>query len=113
VTPGGPGARRTFPLLRMGRLCGTRCARHHHVDRRTREGAVIGAFLQVTFHELGHGMFDIYDIPVLDARRMPRPDGGLHPVAIRKGVAKGRCLARHICAEAPGEPRLRSVTLLG
>jgi Putative metallopeptidase len=30
----------------------------------TREGAVIGAFLQVTFHELGHGMFDIYDVPV-------------------------------------------------
>ncbi len=22
-------------------------------------------FLQVTFHELGHGMFDIYNIPVL------------------------------------------------
>jgi len=31
----------------------------------TREGAVLGAFLQVTFHELGHAMFDIYDIPVL------------------------------------------------
>jgi hypothetical protein len=30
----------------------------------TREGAVVGAFLQVTFHELGHAMFDIYDIPV-------------------------------------------------
>jgi hypothetical protein len=30
----------------------------------TREGAVLGGFLQVTFHELGHGMIDIYDIPV-------------------------------------------------
>jgi hypothetical protein len=30
----------------------------------TREGAVVGAFLQVTFHELGHAMFDIYEIPV-------------------------------------------------
>jgi Putative metallopeptidase len=33
-------------------------------DGMTREDAVVGAFLQVTFHELGHGMFDIYDIPV-------------------------------------------------
>jgi hypothetical protein len=31
----------------------------------TRDDAVTGMFLQVTFHELGHGMFDIYDIPVL------------------------------------------------
>jgi hypothetical protein len=30
----------------------------------TREAAVLGAFLQVTFHELGHGMFDIFEIPV-------------------------------------------------
>jgi Putative metallopeptidase len=30
----------------------------------TREDAVLGAFLQVTFHELGHGMFDIFEIPV-------------------------------------------------
>jgi hypothetical protein len=30
----------------------------------TREGAVLGGFLQVTFHELGHGMIDIYEIPV-------------------------------------------------
>jgi Putative metallopeptidase len=30
----------------------------------TREDAVLGAFLQVTFHELGHGMFEIYDIPM-------------------------------------------------
>jgi len=33
-------------------------------DGVTREGAVLGAFLQVTFHELGHAMFDIYEIPV-------------------------------------------------
>jgi hypothetical protein len=33
-------------------------------DGMTREDAVLGAFLQVTFHELGHGMFDIYEIPV-------------------------------------------------
>jgi hypothetical protein len=31
----------------------------------TRDDAITGMFLQVTFHELGHGMFDIYDIPVL------------------------------------------------
>ena len=30
----------------------------------TREDAILGAFLQVTFHELGHAMFDIYDVPV-------------------------------------------------
>jgi hypothetical protein len=30
----------------------------------TREGAVFGAVLQVTFHELAHAMFDIYNIPV-------------------------------------------------
>ena len=30
----------------------------------TREDAVLGAFLQVTFHELGHGVFEIYDIPM-------------------------------------------------
>jgi hypothetical protein len=30
----------------------------------TWEDAILGAFLQVTFHELGHAMFDIYDIPV-------------------------------------------------
>jgi hypothetical protein len=30
----------------------------------TREGAVLGAFLQVTFHELGHGMFEVYSIPM-------------------------------------------------
>src|SRR5437588_91669 len=34
-------------------------------DGMTREDAVLGAFLQVTFHELGHGMFDIYEIPIL------------------------------------------------
>jgi hypothetical protein len=31
----------------------------------TRDDAVTGMFLQVTFHELGHAMFDVYDIPVL------------------------------------------------
>jgi len=31
----------------------------------TREDAVLGAFLQVTFHELGHAMFDIYEAPVM------------------------------------------------
>jgi hypothetical protein len=31
----------------------------------TREDAILGAFLQVTFHELGHAMFDIYEIPIL------------------------------------------------
>jgi len=31
----------------------------------TREDAVLGAFLQVIFHELGHAMFDIYEAPVL------------------------------------------------
>lgn len=31
----------------------------------TRDDAITGMFLQVTFHELGHGMFDIYDIPIL------------------------------------------------
>lgn len=30
----------------------------------TREDAILGALLQVTFHELGHAMFDIYDVPV-------------------------------------------------
>jgi putative metallopeptidase DUF4344 len=30
----------------------------------TREDAILGAFLQVTFHELGHAMFDIYDVPI-------------------------------------------------
>ena len=30
----------------------------------SREDAILGAFLQVTFHELGHAMFDIYDVPV-------------------------------------------------
>lgn len=30
----------------------------------TRENAILGAVLQVTFHELGHAMFDIYDVPV-------------------------------------------------
>jgi hypothetical protein len=30
----------------------------------TKETAVLGAFLQVTFHELGHAVFDIYEIPV-------------------------------------------------
>jgi hypothetical protein len=34
-------------------------------DGLTREDAVLGAFLQVTFHELGHGMFDIYEVPIL------------------------------------------------
>lgn len=29
-----------------------------------REDAIVGSFLQVTFHELGHAMFDIYDVPV-------------------------------------------------
>jgi hypothetical protein len=33
-------------------------------DGMTREDAVLGAFLQVVFHELGHAMFDIFDIPV-------------------------------------------------
>lgn len=31
----------------------------------SRDDAITGMFLQVTFHELGHGMFDIYNIPVL------------------------------------------------
>jgi len=31
----------------------------------TRDDAITGMFLQVTLHELGHGMFDIYNIPVL------------------------------------------------
>src|SRR4029079_2012 len=31
----------------------------------TRDDAITGMFLQVTFHELGHGMFSIYQIPVL------------------------------------------------
>jgi hypothetical protein len=31
----------------------------------TRDDAITGMFLQVTFHELGHGMFDIFNIPVL------------------------------------------------
>ncbi len=31
----------------------------------TRDDAITGMFFQVTFHELGHGMFDIYNIPVL------------------------------------------------
>jgi hypothetical protein len=31
----------------------------------TREDAALGAFLQVTFHELGHAMFDIYEVPIL------------------------------------------------
>jgi hypothetical protein len=31
----------------------------------TRDDAVSGMFLQVTFHELGHAVFDIYNIPVL------------------------------------------------
>ncbi len=30
----------------------------------TRDDAITGIFLQVTFHELGHGMFDIYNIPI-------------------------------------------------
>ena len=30
----------------------------------TREDAILGALLQVTFHELGHAMFDIYDVPI-------------------------------------------------
>jgi hypothetical protein len=30
----------------------------------TREDAVVGAFLANAFHELGHAMFDIYEIPV-------------------------------------------------
>jgi hypothetical protein len=29
------------------------------------EDVIVGGFLQVTFHELGHAMFDIYDIPIL------------------------------------------------
>jgi hypothetical protein len=29
-----------------------------------REDIILGAFLQVTFHELGHGMFDIYNVPM-------------------------------------------------
>ncbi len=33
-------------------------------DGMTWEDAVIGAFLQVTFHELGHAMVDIFAIPV-------------------------------------------------
>lgn len=35
------------------------------LDGMTREDAAVGAFLQVTFHELGHAMFDIFDVPVL------------------------------------------------
>jgi len=31
----------------------------------TYEDAALGAFLQVTFHELGHAMFDIYNVPIL------------------------------------------------
>jgi hypothetical protein len=31
----------------------------------TRDDAITGMFLEVIFHELGHGMFDIYDIPTL------------------------------------------------
>ena len=31
----------------------------------TRDDTITGMFLQVTLHELGHGMFDIYNIPVL------------------------------------------------
>ncbi len=31
----------------------------------SRDDAITGMFLQVTLHELGHGMFDIYNIPVL------------------------------------------------
>jgi hypothetical protein len=30
----------------------------------TREDAILGAFLQVTFHELGHAVFDIYEVPI-------------------------------------------------
>jgi len=30
----------------------------------THEDAILGAFLQVTFHELGHAMFDIYEVPI-------------------------------------------------
>jgi Putative metallopeptidase len=30
----------------------------------TREDAILGAFLQVTFHELGHAIFDIYEVPI-------------------------------------------------
>lgn len=33
-------------------------------DGMSRIDAILGAMLQVTFHELGHGLFDIYDIPV-------------------------------------------------
>jgi hypothetical protein len=29
------------------------------------DDSILGGFLQVAFHELGHGMFDIYNIPVL------------------------------------------------
>jgi Putative metallopeptidase len=31
----------------------------------TREGAIVSEFLETAFHELGHGMFDIYSIPVI------------------------------------------------
>jgi hypothetical protein len=30
----------------------------------TREDAILGAFLQVTFHEMGHAVFDIYEVSV-------------------------------------------------
>jgi hypothetical protein len=30
----------------------------------SREDVITGAFLQVTLHELGHGLFDIYDVPI-------------------------------------------------
>jgi hypothetical protein len=34
-------------------------------DGMSREDAILGAFLQVIFHELGHAVFDIFDIPVM------------------------------------------------
>jgi hypothetical protein len=80
----------------------------------TRDDAITGMFLQVTFHELGHGMFDIYDIPVLRPRgRCRRPDGRLHhvPVRLRRRASdhagRGLCLAKAI----RGGGRMAALTL--
>ena len=57
----------------------------------TRDEVIVGGFIDAIFHELGHALFDILNVPGVRARGgRRRPDIGLHDDAVRPG-----CRARH------------------